>query len=201
MAAGIGLLSSPSIASYFGLASGRTTPINTSTLISVELGQSRGDFFSLDYEHTGLRFNLSLSSNVILLADIGRTTLGDAKGDSFGAGLLYQSRFDRIALAPNPAIKISYHAASVKLDGFSDYQPDVISLEALLGGHSGFLGFSGVGWFANAGVHHFSDRLGSETELGIGGGLLTPVFNGEGYLGVDFIDEPQVSAGYRWLVN
>ncbi|MBX2837353.1 MAG: hypothetical protein KTR35_10900 [Gammaproteobacteria bacterium] len=193
------LLPSSALAEYFGLANGFASHSTEQTSVGVELGYSEGDFISLSYRHVGVRVGVSLSSKWNLHADFGSTELGRSKGQAYGLGLLYRTAFRPFNGAP-VALKLSYHRAQTSQTGFQDYEPDVVSMESIMGAYSGFLGFEPLGWYTTVGVHRFSDREGSVSELGVGGGLLSPLFSGDIYLGLDFIDELQWGFGYRHYV-
>lgn len=195
LAAGLALWPVHCPAEYFGLPN--TQDISHSNQrVGLAVGFANGQFFGLDYQHAGVRFSLKTNESVVVELDLGESTLDRATGTSYGLGALYHSNFQFAGLPP-AIVKISYHTVSATRAGFSDYEPNVLAVQAMFRDGANLMGIGGLGWYLNTGVHRFSDRVGSEAEFGIGAGLHLPLLGGEAYAGVDLIDEFLVGAGFR----
>ena len=76
---------------------------------------------------------------------------------------------------------------------------DALSLEILFSGKR-TIG-DGINWYGNVGLHNLAAGARSTTEFGLGGGLTRKFNFGDGFVGVDFIDELTYGIGFRYYVN
>lgn len=193
VAAAMMLLSATASAEFLGGPNGRTADLSRLPDLSLEGMFSTGDFGDADYQNIGLRVNYRLSPGLMLLGDLGQAEVGDADGTGFGLGVFYslEGLFENM----DSVVKGSFHTA----DFGSNYNKlDILSLEFLVSGLSPLSG-NGMMWYANIGLHRADAGSESDTELGLGGGLVLPLSSGEAYVGLDIIDEMIFGVGYRYF--
>jgi len=178
-------------AEHLGTTNGRTADFTRLPDLSVEIHFNTGDFSNVDYQNLGLRANYRLSPGILLFGDLGLTELGFRDGTAIGFGAFYglQGIFENI----DAAVKASYHTADY---GSRVVGVDVIALEFLFSGLEP-IADNGLMWYANAGIHRSDFEVDSETDFGLGGGVVLPVSSGEAFVGLDFIDDLVIGVGYR----
>ena len=213
-------------AEYFGQLSGRTAELSAQAGLSVGVGLSQGNFGVNDYRNLSARINYAFNPNLHLFADFGMTALGSADDPAIGFGALYSADaiLGKYVPSLHTAFKGSYH--TVTLDGggsgfspfFNNVGPsgigefipltfsgggstdiDALSLEVLFSGKR-TIG-NGINWYGNVGIHNLDAGARSTTEFGLGGGLTRNFNFGDGYIGVDMIDELIYGIGFRYYVN
>lgn len=189
-------VSIPATAEVYGLMNGRSANLSTLDDLSVEGGFITGDQRFGNYDHFGARVNYRLVPGLMIYGDLGISEYGfrfggSSDGAAFGLGVFYQLR-DLFSFADSSA-KVSYH----KVGG--DIDQNAIVVELLISGLDPITD-SGLNWYANTGIHRFSGN-GSDTELGIGGGVFMPLGPGEIYAGADFIDEIIFGLGFRYSIR
>ena len=213
-------------AEYFGQLSGRTADLSAQSGLSVGVGLSQGDFGVNDYRNLSARVNYAINPSLHVFGDFGMTALGSADDPAIGFGALYSADAILGQFVPNlhTAFKGSYH--TVTLDGggsgfspfFNNVGPsgigefipltfsgggstdiDALSLEVLFSGKR-TIG-NGINWYGNVGIHNLDAGARSTTEFGLGGGLTRNFNFGDGYIGVDMIDELIYGIGFRYYVN
>lgn len=196
------LLVSNAQAEFFGLPNGRSAnPANLSDL-SVELGFMSGDLDVTDFQNIGARVNYRVSSEIVIIGDIGVSEFGRADGNPVGLGILYHLSRQRISQRVDIAAKASYHSGEYSTGGI-DIDLSGLSLEALVSGRTP-LASNGLNWYGNFGYHRLSVKAGnndSTNEFGVGAGLVLPTGAGEAYVGVDLIDETTFGLGFRYFVQ
>jgi len=185
-------LSSQASAGLLGTVNGRTADFTRMPDLSAEGFFNFGDFDDADYQNLGARVNYRLSPGVILHGDLGLTEIGDFDTLTFGIGAFYAltGLFENI----DAAIKGSFHTGD--FDDAGDV--DVLELEFLFSGAEP-ISDNGLMWYANIGLHRLDFGPSSDTELGLGGGVVLPVSLGEAYAGIDLIDELTFGIGYRYF--
>lgn len=196
------LLVSNAQAEFFGLPNGRSANPGSIPDLSVELGFMTGDLGDEDFQNIGARVNYHVSSEIVVVGDIGVSEFGRADGNPVGLGILYYLSRQRISQRLDIAAKASYHSGQYSAGG-NDVDLSGLSLEALVSGKTP-LASNGLGWYANFGYHRLTvdaDNSDSSNELGAGAGLVLPIGAGETYLGVDFIDETTFGLGFRYFVQ
>ena len=179
-------------AGFLNTVNGRSGDLTRLPDLSLEANYNTGDFDNTDYDNLGIRLNYRLSPGIILLGDLGLTEIGDFDTVTFGFGAYYglAGIFENI----DAALKGAFH--------FGDFDEagdlDVLEFEFLFSGLEPITS-NGLIWYANLGLHRLNGDGGSDTEFGIGGGLVLPVSGGEAYLGIDLIDEFIIGFGYRYF--
>ena len=213
-------------AEYFGQLSGRTAQLSAQTGISVGVGLTQGDFGVNDYRNLSARVNYAVKPSLHVFGDFGMTAIGSADDPAIGFGALYSADAFLGKYVPNlhTAFKGSYH--TVTLDGggsgfspfFNNVGPsgigefipltfsgggstdiDALSLEVLFSGKR-TIG-NGINWYGNVGIHNLDAGARSTTEFGLGGGLTRKFNFGDGFIGVDMIDELIYGIGFRYYVK
>ena len=181
-------------AEILGSPNGRSADFTRLPDLSLELHFNTGDFDVLDYQNLGLRANYRFSPGIMLFGDIGLSEVGSEDAVSLGFGVFYQLNgiFENI----DAAVKGSYHVGD--FNRFVDL--DILALEFLISGVDP-ISSNGLMWYANAGIHRLDAGFTSDTEFGIGGGVVLPVSSGEAYIGIDLIDELIFGIGYRYFYN
>ena len=185
-------ISSQVSAGLLGTVNGRTADFTRMPDLSVEGFFNFGDFDDVDYQNLGARVNYRLSPGVILHGDVGLTEIGNFDTLTFGFGAFYAltGLFENI----DAAVKGSFHTGD--FDDAGDV--DVLELEFLFSGTEPIMA-NGLMWYANIGLHRLDFGVSSDTELGLGGGVVLPVALGEAYAGIDLIDELTFGIGYRYF--
>ena len=185
-------ISSQVSAGLLGTVNGRTADFTRMPDLSVEGFFNFGDFDDVDYQNLGARVNYRLSPGVILHGDVGLTEIGNFDTVTFGIGAFYAltGLFENI----DAAIKGSFHTGDFDEAG----DVDVLELEFLFSGTEPIMA-NGLMWYANIGLHRLDFGASSDTELGLGGGVVLPVALGEAYAGIDLIDELTFGIGYRYF--
>ena len=141
-------------------------------------------------------------ADTVVKGSIHRVDFGKTRGASSGGGCttlgpaFFTDPFTG-ALTPNPGV-VSCTGGTAIIDG----DLTTFSMEVVFSGQPGSIAANPLlTWYANAGVHSFDGGRGSETEIGIGAGLVYPVAVGELYGGIDHIDEFLLGVGFRYFVE
>ncbi len=198
----VAMTSSLAQAEYLGLLSGRSANPGALTDLSVELGLVTGDLGPADYQNIAARVNYRIAPEIVIFGDVGTSEFGDSDGTPFGLGVLYHLSKQRISPAIDIAAKASYHRGEYEI-GSLEGDLSGLSLEVLISGQEP-LSAAGLGWYANTGIHRLRSTLifdDTDTELGVGAGLILPAGPGEAYAGFDFIDEMSLGIGFRYFVR
>jgi len=186
------VFSSFASAGLLSTVNGRSGDLTRLSNLSLEANYNTGDFDDVSYDNLGLRLNYRLSPGIILIGDLGLTEIGRFDTVTFGFGAYYGlgGVFENI----DAALKGAFHTGD--FDGGGDL--DVLEFEFLFSGLEP-ISSNGLLWYANIGLHRTDGEGFSDTEIGLGGGLVLPVSRGEAYVGIDLIDELILGFGYRYF--
>jgi hypothetical protein len=185
----LALVSTVSTAEVGGLLNGRAADLNRLPDTSVELGINLGDYYDVDYQYLGVRYNYRVNPNLMAYGDVGSAEFGRLDEIGFGIGGFYMLH-DLIETA-DTAVKFSFHNIG------GDIDVNVIALEGLISGRNGLGSNPDLTWYANVGFNRISGDGNSETDLLFGAGVIMPTQSGEIFGGLDMVDDIQFGIGYR----
>jgi hypothetical protein len=115
---------------------------------------------------------------------------------------MYHLSNQRISQKVEIAGRASYHSGDFSV---ADSEGDLSSLsfEVLVSGAKP-LAANGLAWYSNFGFHRVGQDFGrssSNSDFGLGAGLVLPTGLGEAYFGLDFIDEVTFGLGIRYFIS
>ena len=191
-------------AEIFGLMNGRSAAApawQTALEAAIQLDD--------DVRHLAVRGNYALSGKITAFANIGQVDFDDSTLDGLqlGGGVFYHLGDQRVVPSLDIALKPSVGYARLTA-GSVDADLVTVGAEALISSAT-TLGQSSVNWYANVGLLYEYidfDSVGpdiddDDIELILGGGITLPAGPGELYAGIDFIDELQFGAGFRYALQ
>ena len=185
-------------AEVFGIMNGRTAGAPEQE-VSVELALQLDD----DLRYIGVRGNYLLQPDMTVFANISQLSFddnSDADGFEIGGGAFLHLGEQRVApsidLALKPAIGIGQVSSG-------DFDGTIYNLSGeVLASSAEAISSAGLNWYANLGLAIFgsSGDFDDDTDVEpiLGGGITLPAGPGTLYAGIDFIDNIQFGAGFRY---
>ena len=185
-------------AEVFGIMNGRTAAA-PDWQFAVEGALQLDD----DLRYLGVRGNYALNPELTAFANISQLSFddgSDADGFELGGGAFFHLPDQQVIPSVDIALKPAVGIGQVSSGGF-DGTIYSLSGEVLASGAEP-VGSTGLNWYANLGLGIFgtSGDFDDDTDVEpiIGGGIALPVGPGTVYAGIDFIDDIQFGAGFRY---
>jgi len=196
----VGFMAAPLHADFFGPANGRTANMDNMSDMSVEVGIN----LKSNFNTFGGRFNYKISPDVVVFADVGQSNWFGSSSLTYGLGAYYQLRNVTLLENTDFAVKGSYHGGSFDVcDAFFDFggcsvSASELAIEGLISGDQ--LATTDFAWYANLGLHIIDVGV-SDTNFGLGGGIVGDAGPGQWYAGIDIIDQFFLVGGYRYNIQ